>query len=139
MAVSSPTIGIAADRRAAVLARVERMEREGLRAVLDFDSTYPHELRRNAGHFATFRARWLGSDPTSVAAIYRGALAGMDDLHDDLSRIACPTLVIAGSLDRTRPPQIVEPIARAIASAVRGASNRPLCGCAESGTFRRSD
>ena len=32
---SSPAIGIAPDRRPAVLARVERMEREGLRAVLD--------------------------------------------------------------------------------------------------------
>jgi 3-oxoadipate enol-lactonase len=117
VAVSSPAIGITADRRAAMLARVERMEREGLRAVLDFDSTYPHELRRDAARFASFRARCLGSDPTSVAAIYRGVLAGMDNLHDELSRIACPTLVIAGSLDRTRPPQMVEPIARAIAGA----------------------
>jgi pimeloyl-ACP methyl ester carboxylesterase len=34
LAVSSPAVGITADRRAAVLARAERMEREGLRAVL---------------------------------------------------------------------------------------------------------
>jgi hypothetical protein len=108
---------MAADRRAAVLAGVDQIERESLRAVLDFDSTYPHELRGDAGRFASFRARCLGSDPTSVAAIYRGVIAGMNDLHDALSRIACPTLVIAGSLDRTRPPQMVEPIARAIAGA----------------------
>jgi 3-oxoadipate enol-lactonase len=118
LAVSSPAIGIAADRRAAALARIERMEREGLRAVLDtLDNTYPSELRRDAGRFASFRARWLGSDPASFAAIYRGMLADMDHLHDELSRIACPTLVIAGALDRARPPQMVEPIARAISGA----------------------
>ena len=47
--VSSPAVGIAADRRAAVLARVERMEREGLRAVLDaLEGAYPSELRSDA-------------------------------------------------------------------------------------------
>jgi 3-oxoadipate enol-lactonase len=98
LAVSSPAVGIAADRRATALARIERMEREGLRAVLDtLDSAYPFELRGDVGRFASFRARWLGSDPVSFAAIYRGLLAGMDNLHDDLSHIACPTLVIAGS------------------------------------------
>jgi 3-oxoadipate enol-lactonase len=118
LAVSSPAIGIATDRRAAVLARIELMKREGLRAVLDaLDSSYPSELRRDAGRFASFRARWLGSDPASLAAIYRGMLAGMDDLHDDLPRIACPTLVIAGALDRVRPPEMVEPVARAISCA----------------------
>jgi 3-oxoadipate enol-lactonase len=118
VAVSSPAIGIAADRRAALLARIERMEREGLRSVLDgLDSAYSSELRRDAGRFASFRARWLGSDPVSLAAIYRGMLARMDDLYDELSRITCPTLVIAGALDRSRPPQVVEPIARAIPGA----------------------
>jgi 3-oxoadipate enol-lactonase len=116
VAVSSPAVGIAAGRRAAVLARVERMEREGLRAVLDtLEGAYPSELRSDAQRFASFRARWLGSDPASFAAIYR-MLAGMD-LHDELPLIACPTLVIAGTLDRTRPPQMVEPVARAIPGA----------------------
>jgi 3-oxoadipate enol-lactonase len=116
VAVSSPAVGIPADRRAAVRARIERMEREGLRAVLDtLDSAYPSELRRHARRFASFRARWLGSDPASFAAIYR-MLEAMD-LHDELPLIACPTLVMAGALDRTRPPQMVEPVARAISGA----------------------
>ena len=114
--VSSPAIGIAPDRRPAVLARVERMEREGLHAVLDtLDSAYPSELRGDAQRFAAFRARWLGTDPASFAAIYR-MLASMD-LAPELSRIACPALVIAGALDRTRPPPLVEPVARAIPGA----------------------
>ena len=114
--VSSPAIGIAPDRRPAVLARVERMEREGLHAVLDtLDSAYPSELRGDAQRFAAFRARWLGTDPASFAAIYR-MLASMD-LAPELSRIACLALVIAGALDRTRPPPLVEPVARAIPGA----------------------
>jgi 3-oxoadipate enol-lactonase len=118
LAMSSPTIGITGEGRAAILDRVERMERGGLRAVLDaLDIAYPPELRHDTGRFASFRARWLGSDPASRAAIYRGVLAGMDDLHDDLALIACPTLVIAGALDRVRPPEMVEPVARAISSA----------------------
>jgi 3-oxoadipate enol-lactonase len=110
---SSPAIGIAPDRRAAVLARVERMEREGLHAVLDsLDSSYPHQLRGDAARFAAFRARWLGNDAASFGAIYR-MLADMD-LQPELQRIVCPALVIAGALDGTRPPALVEPVARAI-------------------------
>jgi 3-oxoadipate enol-lactonase len=114
--ISSPAIGIAPDRRAGVLARVERMEREGLRAVLDsLDSSYPPELRGDAGRFAAFRARWLGNDPASYGAIYR-MLAGTD-LQPELSRVACPALVIAGALDGTRAPALVEPVAKAIPGA----------------------
>jgi 3-oxoadipate enol-lactonase len=113
---SSPAVGIASDRRPAVLARVEKMEREGLHAVADtLDNGYPPELRGDAKRFASFRARWLGSDPASFAAIYR-MLAGMD-LTPKLSRIACPALVIAGALDRVRPPALVEPVAKAIPGA----------------------
>jgi 3-oxoadipate enol-lactonase len=113
---SSPAIGIAPDRRAAVLARVERMEREGLHAVSDtLDSSYPTQLRGDAVRFAAFRARWLGNDPASFGAIYR-MLAHMN-LQPELVRIACPALVIAGTLDGTRPPALVEPVARAIPGA----------------------
>ena len=113
---SSPAIGVAPDRRAAVLARVERMEREGLHAVSDsLDSSYPKQLRSDAVRFAAFRARWLGNDPASFGAIYR-MLANMD-LQPELQRIGCPALVIAGALDGTRPPALVEPVARAIPGA----------------------
>ena len=58
--VSSPAIGVASDRHPALLARVEKMEREGLQAVIDtLDLGYPPELRDNAQRFAAFRARWV--------------------------------------------------------------------------------
>jgi 3-oxoadipate enol-lactonase len=113
---SSPAISVAADRRAALLTRVEKMEREGLHAVLDtLDNGYPVELRGDAPRFAAFRARWLGSDPASFGAIYRMLIA--TDLQPELPRIACPVLVTAGAFDRVRPPQLVEPVARAIPGA----------------------
>ena len=113
---SSPAIGIAPDRRPALLTRVEKMEREGLHAVLDtLDNGYPAELRGDAERFAAFRARWLGSDPASFGAIYRMLIG--TDLQPELPRIACPVLVTAGALDRVRPPHLVEPVARAIPGA----------------------
>jgi 3-oxoadipate enol-lactonase len=116
VAVSSPAIGIALDRRPGVLARVERMEREGMHAVADsLDSSYPPALRGDAARFAAVRARWLGNDPASFGAVYR-MLAAMD-LEPELQRIACPVLVLAGALDGSRPPALVEPVARAIPGA----------------------
>jgi 3-oxoadipate enol-lactonase len=113
---SSPAIGVAADRRPALLARVEKMEREGLQAVTDtLDLSYPAELRGDAQRFAGFRARWLGSDPLSFGAVYRMLIA--TDLQSELPRLACPALILAGALDRTRPPSLVEPVARAIPNA----------------------
>jgi 3-oxoadipate enol-lactonase len=113
---SSPAVGIAPERRPALLARVEMMEREGLHAVIDtLDLSYPVELRGDAERFAEFRARWLGGDPVSYGAIYRMLIA--TDISSELLRIACPALVIAGALDRTRPPPLVEPVARAIPGA----------------------
>jgi len=51
-------VGIRADRHAAVLARIERNERHGLRAVLDrLDNGYPAQLRGDARAFAAFTWR----------------------------------------------------------------------------------
>ncbi len=117
VAVGSPAIAIAPDRRAGLLTRVDRLEREGMRTMVAdaMANGYPPELRTDAARFAAFRARWLGNDPASYAAIYR--MLAYLDMNQELSRIHCPVLVIAGSLDRTRPPALVEPVARAIPGA----------------------
>jgi len=114
---TSPAIAVAADRRAAVLARVDRIERDGMASAVDesFASGYPTELRGDMGRFNAFRARWLGNDPASYATIYR--MLAATDLTAELARIACPVLVIGGRFDRTRPPASAEPVARAIPGA----------------------
>lgn len=115
--VTSPAIGIAAERRAAVLARVATIEREGMQSAVEdsMANGYPPELRRDPARFAAFRARWLGNDPASYAAIYR-MLAGMD-LSAEIATITCPVLVVGGSLDRVRPPALAEPVAKLIPGA----------------------
>ena len=116
LVASSPAVSVAADEHTALLARVEKMEREGLQTVIDtLDNGYPSELRTDAERFASFRARWLGGDPVSYGAIYRMLIA--TDLQPELSRIRCPVLLTAGALDRVRPPHLVEPVAQAIPGA----------------------
>ena len=117
VAVGSPATGIAAERRAAALERLARIEAAGMALAVD-DSMlngYAPELRGDIRRFERFRARWLGNDPASYAAIYR-MLAGTD-MQGELTRLRCPVLVIGGSLDRVRPP----PLAEAVANAIPGA------------------
>jgi len=113
----APATGVPLDRREATLARIMRMEREGPRAVAEegFASSYPPEVRHDSEGFRKFRARWLGNDPNSYGMIHRMLLDA--DIESGFSRIACPTLVLAGKHDRSRPPEAVEPIARMIPAA----------------------
>jgi len=114
---TSPATSMAASAREAILARVERFEREGVRTAFSAsaDNGYPPELRGDAAKFASWRARWLANDPASFGAIYR-MLAAMD-LSPEFASIKCPVLVIGGEFDRGRPPSVVEPIAKAIPGA----------------------
>jgi len=95
----------------------DRIEKEGVRATADegLTGSYPVELRGDAAKFVAFRSRRIGNDPASYAAIYR-MLAGLE-MSDDFTRIACPTLVVSGTLDRGRPPADGERVARAIRNA----------------------
>lgn len=113
--VTSPATEVTGERRTATLARAAAVEQSGMAAVAEaaLAASYPPQLRTDAARFHRFRARWLGNDPTSYAAINRM----LADLTTDLSSIHCPTLVIAATLDGLRPPETVEPIARTIPGA----------------------
>jgi 3-oxoadipate enol-lactonase len=113
----SPATVIGADRRPGVLARVDKLEREGMRSVAEtsHDSGYPVELRGDMARFETFRARWLGNDPASYATIYR--MLANSDLDQALPAIACPVLIVGGRYDGTRPPATVEPLVKVIPGA----------------------
>ena len=75
----SPATGIAPERRAPALERVARIEAAGMALAVEdsMQNGYPLELRGDTGRFERFRARWLGNDPASYAAIWR-MLAGLD-------------------------------------------------------------
>ena len=117
VAVGSPATGIAAERRAAALERLARIEAAGMAVAVE-DSMlngYAPELRGDIARFERFRTRWLGNDPSSYATIWRMLAAA--DMQDELARLACPVLVIGGSLDRVRPPPLAESVAKAIPGA----------------------
>jgi 3-oxoadipate enol-lactonase len=117
VAVGSPATGIAAERRAAALERLARIEAAGMTVAVE-DSMlngYAPELRGDIKRFERFRNRWLGNDPSSYATIWRMLAAA--DMQDELARLACPVLVIGGSLDRVRPPALAQGVAKAIPGA----------------------
>jgi 3-oxoadipate enol-lactonase len=117
LVVSSPALGVSGDRRQATLDRAAAVEANGMRGVVEgsLANSYPPEVRHNAEEFRSFRARWLGNDPYSLAAINRMLAEG--DLSAELARIACPTLVIGCTHDKLRPPAAVAPLAREIPGA----------------------
>jgi 3-oxoadipate enol-lactonase len=117
VAVGSPATGIAAERRVPALERLARIEAAGMAFAVE-DSMlngYALELRDDIKRFERFRTRWLGNDPSSYATIWRMLAAA--EMQDELSKLACPVLVIGGSLDRVRPP----PLAEAVANSIPGA------------------
>jgi 3-oxoadipate enol-lactonase len=123
VAVGSPATGIAAERRAAALERLARIEAAGMALAVE-DSMlngYAPELRGDIKRFERFRTRWLGNDPSSYATIWRMLAAA--DMQDELARLACPVLVIGGSLDRVRPPSL----AQGVAEAIPGARYTEIC------------
>jgi 3-oxoadipate enol-lactonase len=114
LVVTSPATGVPADRRQATLDRAAAAEANGMRALAEqsLANSYPPEVRHNAEEFRKFRARWLANDPQSFAAINR--MLADSTVTEELPRIACPTLVIACTHDKLRPPSSVEPMARQI-------------------------
>jgi 3-oxoadipate enol-lactonase len=115
--VGSPATGIAAERRVPALERLKKIEAEGMAFAVEdsMQNGYAPELRGDLKRFERFRARWLGNDPSSYAAIWR--MLANADMQDELARLSCPVLVIGGSLDRVRPPALAESVAKAIPGA----------------------
>ena len=118
VAAGSPATGIAPERRAPALERVARIEAAGMALAVEdsMQNGYPPELRGDTGRFERFRARWLGNDPASYAAIWR-MLAGLD-MERELTGLRCPVLVLGGSLDRVRPPALAQALAKTMPKAI---------------------
>jgi 3-oxoadipate enol-lactonase len=133
--VGSPATGITPERRVPALERVAKIEASGMAFAVE-DSMlngYAPELRGDIKRFERFRARWLGNDPGSYAAIWR--MLASADMEAEPSRLSCPVLVIGGSLDRVRPAQVAEGIAKSIPGArYVEVPHRPLHGGANAGS-----
>lgn len=112
-----PALGVGEDRRPATLARADMVERDGMVAIAEaaLALSYPEKLRGDLFRYERLRARWLGNDPGSYAAILR-MLAGLD-MEVELGAISCPTLVLAGTDDLVRPPETIRPVAGRVPGA----------------------
>lgn len=109
----SPVTACAPERRAAVLAHADRIEREGLRALepASIPGILPEALRQDAAAHAAARARWLANDPESFAGIYR--MFAQMDLGPDYPRLDLPMLLVGATQDGLRPPEAVREVAAA--------------------------
>jgi 3-oxoadipate enol-lactonase len=114
----APATEIAAERQAGARAMPGRIAELGIRRLVDEQiapGSYPEHLRDNPERYRRFRAQQSSMDPESFAATF-GMLLEAKYLPY-LGGIKCPTMVIAGEFDKTRPPAMVEPVARAIPGA----------------------
>jgi 3-oxoadipate enol-lactonase len=109
--------GVAAERKQQTMERAAAVEAGGMRGVVETSlaNSYPAVVRHNQAVFRQFRARWLGNDPHSFAAISR--MLAAEDITPELAKIACPTLVTAGTHDQLRPPSAIEPLSKQIRGA----------------------
>jgi 3-oxoadipate enol-lactonase len=116
LVLACPAPGVDTDRVKYLEARAAQVEREGMAATVEnsLANSYPPELREPA-IFAAYRERFLANDPRSYAAINRAFPAF--DISADLRTIECPALVLAGTLDKLRPPDFVRGVAAQIPHA----------------------
>jgi pimeloyl-ACP methyl ester carboxylesterase len=118
--------GFPEDRRGAFLEMSALADRGGMSAVADIAirRIFPAPfLEAHPEAPAQRRAVLEEIDPGAFAAACR-ALAVLD-LGEDLPKIENPTLVIAGEIDQTTPPEM----GRAVAAAIPGARFREIPGC----------
>jgi 3-oxoadipate enol-lactonase len=111
LALCCPATGVNAARRAYLLDRASRAEREGMVAVADetLAKSFPRSVIRNDVVFDTYRRRFLEAD----AAGYANANRAFADLvlEPHLGAIVCRCLVLAGIHDLLRPVEEVRGLA----------------------------
>ncbi|HTW71441.1 MAG TPA: alpha/beta fold hydrolase [Acetobacteraceae bacterium] len=117
LVVSSPALGVSGDGRQRTLDRAAAVEAGGMFGLVESSlaNSYPPAVRHNAEEFRKFRARWLCNDPRSFASISR--MLAAEDLGAEVTRIACPTLVIGCTHDGLRPPGLVQEVAKTVPGA----------------------
>jgi 3-oxoadipate enol-lactonase len=120
LVLACPAPGVSPDRMRYLEERAAQVERDGMAATADssLGNSWPPEVVRDGAAYDAYRGRFLANDPKSYAAINRAF--GAFDVTSELSRVGCPTLVLAGRHDRLRPPAFVREVAAKIPGARYG-------------------
>jgi 3-oxoadipate enol-lactonase len=117
MISTSSAIGGSAEAGARLKTRAEGVERDGMRPYCEASHaiSFADHLRTDAKLYEWYRKKWIAQDPTSFAGHNR-MLADMDEFPN-LSKIKARSLVLAGTHDPLRPPELVKDIASKIPGA----------------------
>ena len=120
--------------RAGLRDRAAKARAEGMRGIADavVAAGTADDIKVNQPAAAAFVRESMMAQPPEGYARNCEALA--EATAADLSRIACPTLLLTGDQDRTAPPDT----GRAMASAISGAVFRLLDGCGHWPTIERA-
>jgi len=103
----TPALGVPAERRTGVYAIADQIESRGSEAFIGstLDVAFPSRFRDPPERLAAFKAIQFATEAASLAAYWR-MLAELD-LGQDLASLKAPTVILAGSEDRIRPPEQV--------------------------------
>lgn len=114
---TSPAIGGTPASAAGLKERSAGVERDGMRPYCEASHarSFADHLRTDAELYEWYRKKWIAQDPSSFAAHNR-MLADMDEFAN-LAKIKAKTLVLSGTHDPLRPPDLVKGIASKIPGA----------------------
>ncbi len=120
--------------RAALRDRAAKARQEGMRGIADaiVAGGTSDDTKVNQPAAAAFVRESVMAQPPEGYARNCEALA--EARGADLSRIACPTLLVTGDQDRTAPPDV----GRAMASTIRDAELQVLTACGHWATIERA-
>lgn len=107
----APACGVAKPAVEATLALARTLAQDGLRPAGEplLDKAYPPALQTDEARHAAYRARWLSSDPRSLAAML--VMLASLDMEADLARLPERTVLVGGSFDVLRPPSEIARLA----------------------------
>ncbi|MFC7398346.1 alpha/beta fold hydrolase [Chelatococcus sp. GCM10030263] len=115
LVLSNPGIRTREAAREALAQRAAAVRRDGMEAAVPPIVDGAFAGCPDDGVRARFVDRFRAQDPTLYAATIEGMLHA--DVTADLSEIRCPTLLVAGSMDRLLPPEHAEEIKAHLPSA----------------------
>ena len=117
LVLHGPAVGVGEDRKQATLDRAAAVEAGGMRSVAETSlaNSYPPVVRHMPEVFTEFRARWIGNDPESFAAINR--MLAAENIEHELAALEIPVLFTAGRHDSLRPPSVIEPMSNTVPGA----------------------
>jgi 3-oxoadipate enol-lactonase len=115
LVLACPALSVSEERKTYLAERAALVAAEGMAATVEqtLGLSYPPEAMPDRAAYDAYRSRFLANDPKSYAAI-NTAFARFD-ATPDLAAIRAPTLVLAGTHDRLRPPAQTRQIAERIA------------------------